>query len=134
MEKFILLKHSAYKAGLHHDLRFQVPGRKDWDSYAIRKGPPLKVGEKRMAVKTTYHTEEEAMFVGEIPKGQYGAGTLEIEDQGKCEVMKYKPNHIVINFHGTKLNGIYHFISMASIGKSISEKNKTYLFFKGKMT
>ncbi len=131
MQRFVLMKHSARKAGLHYDLRFQIPGHKDWDSFAIRKGPPLKIGEKRMAVRTTWHSEEEAMFVGEIPKGQYGAGTLEIEDQGNCEVIKYKSNHIVVNFHGTKLNGIYHFISMASIGKS--EKDKTYLFFKGKM-
>lgn len=130
MERFVLMKHTAKKAGLHYDLRFQVPGRKDWDSFAIRKGPPSRIGEKRMVVRTTWHTEEEALFTGEIKSG-YGAGFLEMEDQGKCEVMKYKPNHIVVNFHGTRLNGIYHFISMASIGKS--EKDKTYLFFKGKM-
>jgi len=130
MERFVLMKHTAKKAGLHYDLRFQVPGRKDWDSFAIRKGPPTNAGEKRMVVRTTWHSEEEALLTGEIKSG-YGAGFLEIEDQGNCEVMKYKPNHIVINFHGVKLNGIYHFISMASIGKS--EKDKTYLFFKGKM-
>ncbi len=128
--QFVVMKHSAKKAGLHYDLRFRIPGKKDWDSFAIRKGIPLKISDKRMVIRTTWHTEEEALFTGEIKSG-YGSGFLEIEDQGNCEIIKYKQNHIVINFSGSKLNGIYHFISMASIGKS--EKDKTYLFFKGKM-
>jgi len=132
MEKFIVVEHHAKHAGLHWDVRFTVPGKKDWDSFASRKEPPLKFGDKRMIIRTTWHKPEEALFLGKIETG-YGAGELIQWDGGNCELMKYKPNHIVINFHGNKLNGIYHFISMASIKKPISEKDKTYLFFKGKM-
>lgn len=129
--QFVVMEHHAKRAGLHWDIRFKVPGKTDWDSFASRKEPPMKAGEKRMITRTTWHSEEEALYTGKIESG-YGAGELIKWDGGPCEVVKYKSNHIVIHFHGSKLNGIYHFINMASIGRS--EKDRNYLFFKGNMS
>lgn len=127
--KFVLMKHQAKKAGIHYDLRFKMPGKKDWDSYAIPKGPPTG-SEKRMVIRTTIHSEEEALFTGKIEIG-YGAGIITKEDSGSCDILRYEPGkHIVIKFNGSKLKGTFHFINMARIGRG--DKNQ-YLFFKGKM-
>jgi len=127
--KFIILQHKAKKAGLHYDLRFKIPDSKDWDSFALRKGTP-KGNEKVLAVRTTIHSEKEALFTGEIKLG-YGAGTLSKDDYGLCDILKYEPgNHIKIRFNGSKLKGIYHFINMKKIGRGTENQ---YLFFKGKL-
>jgi len=127
--KFILVRHKAKRAGEHWDLRFKMPGKKDWDSYAIRKGIPSG-NEKRMAIKTTIHSEPEALFTGKVESG-YGAGIITKADFGSCDILRYEPEkHIVIKFNGSKLKGTFHFINMARIGRG--EKNQ-YLFFKGKM-
>ena len=127
--KFILIKHEARKAGLHFDLRFQIPGKKDWDSFSLPKGIPVG-SEKRMIIRTTIHSEKEATFVGTISSG-YGSGILKKEDSGTCDILRYEPGkHIAIKFNGSKLKGVYHFINMVKIGRG---KGKQYLFFKGKM-
>jgi len=128
--RFVLIQHKAKKAGLHYDLRFKIPDSKDWGSYMVKKGIP-KGSEKVLAVRTTVHSEKEALFTGEIPVGQYGAGTLTKDDSGICDILQYEPNKkITIRFHGNKLNGIYYFINLAHIKKG--EKNQ-YWFFKGKL-
>ena len=127
---FVLMRHQAKRAGLHFDLRFRIPGKKDWDSYAIRKGIPIG-SEKRMIVKTTIHSENNAKFTGKVPKGEYGEGIISEEDSGSCDILKYDPgNHIEIRFNGSKLKGIYHFINMKKIGRGTENQ---YLFFKGKL-
>lgn len=128
--RFILIKHEALRAGLHWDLRFKIPGKQDWDSYAIRKGIPTG-SEKRMAIRTTIHTEEEALYLGKIPPGEYGAGELFKWDSGSCEILRYEPGrHIVIRFHGSKIYGIYHFINLSRLKKGSENQ---YYFFKGKI-
>ena len=127
MAKFVVMKHQAKKAGLHFDLRFQKPGKNVYDSFAIRKGVPLEPGNKVVAIRTTEHTPSEAMFTGEIKIG-YGAGTLEIYDTGTVDVIKYHSNHIVLDLHGAKVNGIYHMIQFPGM-----KDRKMFLIFKGKL-
>jgi len=125
--RFILIEHLAKRSGRHFDLRFRKPNSKDWDSFATKKEmPPTK---KIMLIRTTIHTEEEALFVGRIPEG-YGAGILKKVDEGECIIKKYKSYHILAEFKGKKLNGIYHFFQP----KGIEEKfgKNSYLFFKGR--
>lgn len=128
--KFVIMKHEAKKAGLHFDLRFRIPNSKDWDSYAVRKGVPEEIGKKVLAIKTTIHSEKEALFIGNIPEGEYGGGKLTLWDVGPCTIIKYEKNHIVINFNGSKIKGIYHFISTIVVDKT---NGKTYFLFKGKV-
>lgn len=127
MSKFILINHLAFKAGNHQDLRFQIPGRKkSYDSFAISKGVPLNSGTKVIAIRTTIHTEKEAYFTGTIQKGFYGGGTLEMLDQGECDILTYKPNHIKIIFYGNKIKGLYHLMHFEKMPE------KMYIIFKSK--
>lgn len=132
--KFIIIEHKANKAGLHKDVRFKMPTGNKWISFTTRKEIPLKMGKKIMLIRTTDHSEKEALFVGTIEKG-YGAGTLKKWDAGACNILKWKPNkHIVIEFVGGKIKGIYHFLSSDVMGRRGKEyKGKGYLFFKAKV-
>ena len=126
--KFIIVEHKAQRAGTHFDIRFKKPNSNIWDSFACRKDIPLESGVKRMIIKTHPHSEKEALFTGTISSG-YGAGRLTKWDGGSCKILKYSNAHMIIDFSGSKIKGIYHIISMGMINKKF--KGKTYLFFKG---
>ncbi len=128
--KFAVMKHEAKRAGLHYDLRFVMPKSKMWASFAVRKGVPTKPGTKVLAVRTHDHTEKEAMMLGTIDDG-YGAGKLSLFDKGDCTIIKYSSGHIVINFKGRKVKGLYHMVSTGVIDKDF--KKQTYMLFKSKL-
>ena len=127
--RFIVVKHDAKKARLHYDLRFVMPSSKLWASFAVRKGVPEKPGVKVLAVKTHDHDEKEALFLGTIKDG-YGAGKLAKFDDGKCIIHKYKSSHIIIEFKGRKIKGIYHLINTGVFNKK-DYKKQQYMLFKG---
>src|SRR5262249_23066119 len=56
------------------------------------KGVPLEPGQQHLAVHVEDHPLEYARFEGEIPKGEYGAGTVEIWDSGSYELLEEKRN------------------------------------------
>ena len=133
MSNFILVKHDAKKRGLHYDLRFEMPESKNWASFAMNSFPPLETGKRLYITRTTDHSKENALFIGIIPESEYGAGKLSKEDSGNCEVIKFTNAHIVVDFKGKKLKGIYHFVSTATFGRSKNYSKKVYAFFKGKI-
>lgn len=133
MNEFILVEHNAIKKKLHWDLRFEIPNSTNWASFVFNKFPPEKAGERVYVPRAPDHSRENALFTGTIPKGNYGAGTLKKVDQGECIVHKYSPYHIVVEFNGKKLKGIYHFVNTSVFGRRKS-KNRVYQFFKGKIT
>ena len=132
MSKFVLDRHDAIKRGLHFDLRYTKPNSKNWDSFSMNEFPPLEPGKRIYIVKTTEHSEKNALFTGEIKSG-YGAGKITREDFGDCEILKYSNVHIVIEFKGKKIKGLYHLINTATFGKSKNYYKKVYAFFKGKI-
>ena len=75
---FVVQRHDARR--LHYDLRLEMSGT--LVSWALPKGLPLETGERYLAVHTEDHPMEYADFSGVIPKGQYGAGLMEIWDRG----------------------------------------------------
>jgi len=127
--QFVIMQHNARKAGLHFDLRFEIPNSNMWASFAVPKGIPKEVGKKVLAIRTTDHTRKEALFTGRIKDG-YGAGILKEWDGGGCAIFKYSKSHISIKFTGKKITGIYHFISTVKAG----DKNEdSYFLFKSGM-
>lgn len=131
--KYILVKHEAKKRGLHYDLRFKMPNSQNWISFSLNDLPPTEPGKRMYIPRTTDHSEKEALFTGVIPEGEYGAGRITKVESGSCEIEKFSNAHIVVDFHGSKLNGIYHFINTAIFSKKKDFSKKIYVFFKGKL-
>ena len=101
---FVVQRHAARR--LHYDLRLERDGV--LASWAVPKGLPIEPGERRLAVHVEDHPLEYATFEGEIPKGEYGAGTIEIWDSGTYELVEEKPDGgLTIRLRGTRLQGLF---------------------------
>jgi bifunctional non-homologous end joining protein LigD len=101
--RFVVQEHSARR--LHWDLRLEHDGVAA--SWAIPNGLPETPDENRKAVHTEDHPLEYLSWEGEIPKGEYGAGTMKIWDSGTYELEKWEPGKVMVEFHGERLQGRY---------------------------
>lgn len=135
MEQYILVKHDAKDRGTHYDLRFEIPGKKDWASFATTKDskevPPPEGNERMTLIRTNDHSKKEATFTGTIKSG-YGAGKITEVESGKCDVLKFSDRHITIDFKGKKLKGKYHLVNTKVFSKGKSDDKDIYQFFKAK--
>ena len=101
---FVVQRHDARR--LHYDFRLERDGV--LLSWAVPKGVPLEPGQQHLAVHVEDHPLDYGTFEGEIPKGQYGAGTVEIWDNGTYELLEDKPNGgMTVRLHGKKLEGTW---------------------------
>lgn len=73
-------RHDAARAGLHRDLRLVVGDSKKAISFVPPKGLPKKSGERRLLIRQPDHVAEYSTWEGTIPAGEYGAGTVTLED------------------------------------------------------
>ena len=101
--RFVIQEHHATR--MHWDLRLEHDGA--LASWAIPNGIPPDPSENRLAVHTEDHPLEYLQFEGEIPKGEYGAGTMRIWDRGTFETHKWDQTKVEITFHGERLQGRY---------------------------
>lgn len=101
--RFVVQEHSARR--LHWDLRLEHAGVAV--SWAVPNGIPQDPSENRRAVHTEDHPLEYLEFEGEIPAGEYGAGTMRIWDEGTYECHKWEDGKIVLSFAGERLRGRY---------------------------
>ena len=101
--RFVIQEHHARR--LHWDLRLERDGT--LVSFALPKGIPQSPKENRLAVHTEDHPLEYLHFEGEIPKGNYGAGTMEIWDRGTYLAEKFRDDKIIVVFDGERVRGRY---------------------------
>jgi bifunctional non-homologous end joining protein LigD len=102
-ERFVIQEHHARR--LHWDLRLERSGV--LASWAVPNGIPDDPARNRMAVRTEDHPLEYLEFEGEIPKGEYGAGTMIVWDRGTYETHKFRDDEVIVTFHGERVSGKY---------------------------
>ena len=110
--RFVVQRHDA--RALHFDLRLEVNGV--LQSWAVPKGPPLREGPKRLAVRTEDHPLEYLTFSAVIPEGQYGAGRMTVWDAGTYEAEKRAEDELKLVLEGGILRGNYHLVRTAGRG------------------
>ncbi|RNC63366.1 DNA ligase D [Proteiniphilum sp. X52] len=119
---FVVQRHAAIR--LHYDFRLEMEGvLKSW---AVPKGPSLNPTDKRLAIMVEDHPYAYRTFEGTIPEGNYGAGEVEIWDEGTYEPLPrgegksdeeillegLNKGSVKFILHGKKLKGEFALVKM----------------------
>jgi bifunctional non-homologous end joining protein LigD len=125
---FYIQRHAASR--LHYDFRLELGGvLKSW---AVPKGPSLDPSQRRLAVHVEDHPLEYGTFEGEIPRGEYGGGTVLLWDLGRWipegdPAEGYRRRRLKFRLEGRKLRGRWTLVGMS--GKA-GEDGKNWLLIK----
>jgi bifunctional non-homologous end joining protein LigD len=129
-DTFVVQKHRATR--LHYDFRLAIDGT--LKSWAVPKGPSQSHADKRLAVMTEDHPLDYANFEGNIPQGNYGAGTVMVWDRGTFRVegnldalTQLAKGEIKFRLNGQKLHGSFVLVKLKK-----SEKGNEWLMIKHK--
>src|SRR6266852_1250651 len=117
---FCVHRHDASR--LHYDFRLEMDGV--LKSGAVPKGPTLDPTPKRLAAMVEDHPLDYVSFEGNIPAGNYGAGSVMLWDRGTYELLGDKPareqlarGDLKFRLHGEKLKGEFAIVLMKGRGK-----------------
>jgi bifunctional non-homologous end joining protein LigD len=118
--RFFIQRHNATR--LHYDFRLEIDGT--LKSWAIPKGPSLDPAMKHLAAMVEDHPLDYGDFEGNIPKGQYGGGSVMLWDRGAFEVIgeetaleQIARGDLKFRLHGEKLSGTWALVRMKNRGK-----------------
>ncbi|MGD1072253.1 MAG: DNA polymerase ligase N-terminal domain-containing protein [Bryobacteraceae bacterium] len=118
--RFFIQRHNATR--LHYDFRLEIDGT--LKSWAIPKGPSLDPAVKHLAAMVEDHPLDYGDFEGNIPKGQYGGGSVMLWDRGTFEAIgeetamaQIERGDLKFRLHGEKLNGAWALVRMKNRGK-----------------
>ncbi len=133
---FVVQKHDASR--LHWDFRLEHGGVL-W-SWAVPKGPSLDPKDKRLAMHVEDHPVDYATFEGTIPEGNYGAGTVELWDQGHWRPLAEDPEaalrdgELKFVLDGNRLHGGFVLVRLKPrVSKTgVPEKAESWLLIKEK--
>src|SRR5690349_717730 len=117
---FCVQRHDATR--LHYDFRLEMDGvLKSW---AVPKGPTLDPTPKRLAAMVEDHPLDYGGFEGNIPAGNYGAGSVMLWDRGAYELLgdrsgleQIARGDLKFKLHGEKLKGEFALVLMKGRGK-----------------
>jgi bifunctional non-homologous end joining protein LigD len=101
--RFVVQEHHA--RSLHWDLRLERDGV--LVSWAVPKGIPPDPKRNHLAVHTEDHPMEYLAFAGEIPRGEYGGGSMHVWDMGTYETHKWSEREVMVTLHGERVQGRY---------------------------
>ncbi|HTC35280.1 MAG TPA: DNA ligase D [Bryobacteraceae bacterium] len=117
---FCVQRHDATR--LHYDFRLEVDGT--LKSWAVPKGPSLEPLAKNLAMHVEDHPLDYGSFEGNIPKGEYGGGSVMLWDRGSYELLGDAPalaqiarGDFKFRLHGEKLRGEFALVLMKGRGK-----------------
>ena len=134
---FVVQRHKA--SHLHYDFRLEMDGvLKSW---AVPKGPSLNPADKRLAMMVEDHPYDYKDFKGIIPEGNYGAGIVEIWDNGTYTALSddenagnekllragLKAGNLKVVLRGKKLKGEF---ALVKIKNKTGDKENTWLLIK----
>jgi bifunctional non-homologous end joining protein LigD len=126
---FCVQRHDATR--LHYDFRLEIGGA--LKSWAVPKGPTLDPSVRHLAAHVEDHPLDYGAFEGNIPAGNYGAGSVMLWDRGDFEVIgdmpadqQYQRGDLKFRLHGEKLNGDFAIVHM----KSARGKGNDWLLIK----
>jgi bifunctional non-homologous end joining protein LigD len=126
--RFVVQKHAA--TTLHYDFRLEMDGvLKSW---AVTKEPAEDPSVKRLAVRTEDHPLEYADFEGDIPEREYGAGHVDLWDQGtwlpeESAVPSLRRGKITFELKGRRMKGRWALVRM---GNASTRKKDLWLLMK----
>src|SRR5580692_9434010 len=113
--RFVVQKHNATR--LHYDFRLEADGV--LASWAVPKGPTLVPGDRRLAMHVEDHPLDYRDFEGNIPAGQYGAGSVIVWDRGTYALAEgtdpaaeIGAGKIKFILHGKKLRGEFTLVKI----------------------
>ena len=117
---FCVQRHDATR--LHYDFRLEMDGvLKSW---AVPKGPSLEPLSKNLAMMVEDHPLDYGNFEGNIPKGNYGAGSVMLWDRGTYDLIgeesgeeQIRRGDLKFQLHGEKLKGTFALVLMKGRGK-----------------
>jgi bifunctional non-homologous end joining protein LigD len=141
--RFVVQKHEATR--LHYDFRLEMEGvLKSW---AVPKGPSLDPADKRLSMQVEDHPVSYFDFEGNIPEGNYGAGSVMVWDVGTWQPLspvpvdgKYVPGteaeaaamiakgDLKFRLNGKRLKGDFALIKMK--GRRPGSKGNEWLMIK----
>jgi bifunctional non-homologous end joining protein LigD len=127
-DSFVVQKHAARR--LHYDLRLEHDGvLKSW---AVANGPSLVPGEKRLAIEVEDHPLDYGSFEGNIPKGEYGGGSVIVWDQGTWRPegdpqFGLSKGHLRFELSGHRLGGLW---DLVRIRKKPGDRQQPWLLIK----
>jgi bifunctional non-homologous end joining protein LigD len=141
--RFVVQMHDATR--LHFDFRLEMEGvLKSW---AVPKGPSLDPADKRLAMHVEDHPVSYFDFEGNIPEGNYGAGSVMVWDVGTWQPLsptqvngKYVPGteadaltmlakgDLKFRLNGKRLKGDFALVKMK--GRRPGSKGNEWLMIK----